>query len=173
MRTITIIALSILTLFLIAGCVEKPIGGERDEHGCLPTAGYTWCEAKQKCLRTWEEPCENEIETRAKEFCDDENIGAVYVCDDYIQVVSMVPGAGSTFYKSDGTTIQCPLVAPSSMSEECRQLFFETECEEVCTPEIPAICEDKCGDGICQVIVCLGTGCPCAETPETCPEDCG
>ena len=35
----------------------KLIGGEKDEHGCMLMAGYTWCEAKQKCLRTWEEPC--------------------------------------------------------------------------------------------------------------------
>jgi len=34
------------------------LGGDRDEHGCIPSAGYTWCEAKQNCLRTWEEPCE-------------------------------------------------------------------------------------------------------------------
>ncbi|OGZ33642.1 MAG: hypothetical protein A2Y98_01780 [Candidatus Portnoybacteria bacterium RBG_19FT_COMBO_36_7] len=33
------------------------IGGQKDEHGCLIAAGYSWCEAKQKCLRTWEEPC--------------------------------------------------------------------------------------------------------------------
>lgn len=32
-------------------------GSDRDAHGCIPSAGYTWCEAKQKCLRTWEEPC--------------------------------------------------------------------------------------------------------------------
>jgi hypothetical protein len=38
---------------------ENPalIGGERDEHGCLGPAGYSWCETKQKCLRTWEEEC--------------------------------------------------------------------------------------------------------------------
>lgn len=34
------------------------IGGDTDEGGCLIAAGYTWCEPKQKCLRTWEEPCE-------------------------------------------------------------------------------------------------------------------
>ncbi|NYZ78101.1 right-handed parallel beta-helix repeat-containing protein, partial [Candidatus Micrarchaeota archaeon] len=33
------------------------IGGDKDAHGCLIAAGYSWCEAKQKCLRTWEEPC--------------------------------------------------------------------------------------------------------------------
>jgi len=35
------------------------------------------------------------------------------------------------------------------------------------------ICVDRCGDGECQEIVCLGQGCPCPETPESCPEDCG
>ncbi|MFZ2038358.1 MAG: hypothetical protein WAV11_00230 [Minisyncoccia bacterium] len=34
------------------------IGGDRDEHGCLGPAGYSWCPAKQKCLRVWEETCE-------------------------------------------------------------------------------------------------------------------
>ncbi len=34
------------------------------------------------------------------------------------------------------------------------------------------LCVDMCGDGECQKIVCLGEGCPCAETPESCPEDC-
>lgn len=34
------------------------------------------------------------------------------------------------------------------------------------------ICADKCGDGICQEMVCLGSGCPCAETVLSCPADC-
>lgn len=33
------------------------IGGDRDEQGCLIGGGYSWCESKQKCLRTWEESC--------------------------------------------------------------------------------------------------------------------
>lgn len=33
------------------------IGGDKDEHGCLIAAGYSWCEEKQKCLRAWEESC--------------------------------------------------------------------------------------------------------------------
>ncbi len=34
-------------------------------------------------------------------------------------------------------------------------------------------CVDKCGDGDCAAIVCTGIGCPCWETSESCPEDCG
>lgn len=34
-----------------------------DEHGCVPDGGYTWCEAKQKCLRVWEENCSSSGDT--------------------------------------------------------------------------------------------------------------
>jgi hypothetical protein len=37
--------------------VQKMVGGDRDEHGCIGSAGYTWCESKGKCLRLWEEDC--------------------------------------------------------------------------------------------------------------------
>ncbi len=43
------------------------IGGQRDEHGCLTSAGYTWCEEKQKCLRIFEEFCSD----NAKELIND------------------------------------------------------------------------------------------------------
>ena len=36
---------------------QQLIGGDKDEHGCIGSAGYTWCQEKQKCLRTWEELC--------------------------------------------------------------------------------------------------------------------
>jgi len=36
---------------------QSVVGGDKDAHGCIGSAGYTWCEAKQKCLRSWEEPC--------------------------------------------------------------------------------------------------------------------
>lgn len=41
-------------------------------------------------------------------------------------------------------------------------------------PDTPTngICVSKCGDGVCDEVVCLGTGCPCAETLESCPQDC-
>ncbi|MFH1240129.1 MAG: hypothetical protein V1672_02835 [Candidatus Diapherotrites archaeon] len=57
--------IGILAFALIfSGCVQTPdnqiVGGDKDEHGCIGSAGYSWCEAKQKCLRTWEEPCETQ-----------------------------------------------------------------------------------------------------------------
>lgn len=37
--------------------LRQLVGGDRDAHGCIGSAGYSWCEAKQKCLRIWEENC--------------------------------------------------------------------------------------------------------------------
>jgi len=41
---------------------ENLVGGDRDEHGCIGSAGYSWCERKEKCLRIWEESCEEDSE---------------------------------------------------------------------------------------------------------------
>ena len=37
------------------------IGGGKDEHGCLVAAGYSWCNSKNKCLRVFEESCDDQI----------------------------------------------------------------------------------------------------------------
>jgi putative lipoprotein len=29
-------------------------GADRDEHGCIGSAGYSWCEVEGKCVRPWE-----------------------------------------------------------------------------------------------------------------------
>ncbi len=77
----------LLSMFLLLGCVSPPsalpqapsppalpslagndsalghssppalVGSDRDSHGCIPSAGYTWCNASQKCIRSWEENC--------------------------------------------------------------------------------------------------------------------
>jgi len=44
------------------------IGGDKDEHGCLIAAGYSWCEDKGKCLRLWEEACIDSARESIKEF---------------------------------------------------------------------------------------------------------
>ena len=65
---ITFSILFILSLFLLIGCANNKqvinqntnqpiVGGDRDAHGCIGSAGYSWCEAKNKCLRIWEEDC--------------------------------------------------------------------------------------------------------------------
>ncbi len=30
------------------------VGGDRDVHGCIPSAGYAWCTREKACVRPWE-----------------------------------------------------------------------------------------------------------------------
>ncbi len=34
--------------------IEIPIGGDKDEYGCLVAAGYRWNNTDQRCVREWE-----------------------------------------------------------------------------------------------------------------------
>jgi len=185
---------------LLSGCVQVTnnngpnenglplVGNDADEHGCIGSAGYSWCEAKQKCLRPWEEDCVAEntgnvggntelpnpasvycgeqggylriedseagqvgictladgteceewayyrgectagtkLEEKAGEFCNQANLAGIFVCGNYVKVVSSLLGGGSTYYAlgngnwSAGT--QCPVAGPDAMTEECKAL---------------------------------------------------
>ncbi|VVB98433.1 Uncharacterised protein [uncultured archaeon] len=39
-----------------AACPQL-VGNDSDAHGCKASAGYSWCESTQKCIRVWEENC--------------------------------------------------------------------------------------------------------------------
>ena len=52
---------------------DKLVGSDRDEHGCIGSAGYQWCAALSKCVRPWElaenQGFENTPES-FKNFCE-------------------------------------------------------------------------------------------------------
>lgn len=52
----------VLMVWQLSAQKNRIIGGEKDEHGCLIAAGYSWCEPKNKCLRIWEEACYVNVE---------------------------------------------------------------------------------------------------------------
>lgn len=35
--------------------IPQAVGNDRDEHGCLASAGYTWSEVQKDCIRLFEE----------------------------------------------------------------------------------------------------------------------
>lgn len=45
------------TVISVSPTQQPLVGNDSDVHGCKGSAGYTWCEVKNKCLRIWEEPC--------------------------------------------------------------------------------------------------------------------
>ncbi len=48
---------------IISGCADRkaatdaaatPTGADRDAHGCIGSAGYSWCASTGQCERPWE-----------------------------------------------------------------------------------------------------------------------
>ena len=59
---------AIVSLVFLLGCTtqttgsndvnsQQLVGNDKDAFGCIPSAGYSWCDVKQKCIRVWEEDC--------------------------------------------------------------------------------------------------------------------
>jgi hypothetical protein len=46
---------------LIDHKAHKNLGHDKDDNSCRTSTGYKWCDAKQKCIRSWEEKCEPDI----------------------------------------------------------------------------------------------------------------
>ena len=57
-------------------------------------------------------------------------------------------------FMSEPTTVKTPSEEPAQGNEDS------------------GTCKNLCGNGVCEEIVCMAIGCPCAETPATCPQDC-
>ena len=48
---------SLVLLLVLAVVAAYALGGTKDLHGCIPSAGFQWCEALGKCHRPWETAC--------------------------------------------------------------------------------------------------------------------
>ncbi len=46
----------------------KRVGGEKDAHGCIGSAGYRWCAKTDRCERPWELAQKEKFEKRAEAF---------------------------------------------------------------------------------------------------------
>ena len=155
-----LLALSALSLLLFAaGCAQQPsspepgqgpqlegndsalgpnsppalAGGDSDSHGCIASAGYIWCQTLNKCIRSWEENCtsaEDILTAQARAFCGMQDIASVSVCGGYVKVVSALDGGGTTFINANGIKIICPVVSPSAMTPDCKQLLLGNNCAE-------------------------------------------
>ena len=38
---------------------QQLVGNARDDNNCLISAGYSWCESSNSCIRSWETPCKD------------------------------------------------------------------------------------------------------------------
>jgi predicted amidohydrolase YtcJ len=62
------------TIFKYSEEKARPaVGSDRDDNGCIPSAGYRWCVQLEQCVRPWELATEHEFENTPEQFsafCD-------------------------------------------------------------------------------------------------------
>merc|ERR1711920_781649 len=83
-------------------------GGDRDEHDCIPSAGYTWCAAMGSCIRLWEQNLTSEVSfkkrcsTAALELtglrCNCPPSYAIWSCSDE-EYASIKNGTACAYYR--------------------------------------------------------------------------
>jgi len=61
-------------------------------------------------------------------YCTEGAIGAYKCIGGEMKIVSSLPGKGSTYILQNGTSLNCPVVAPEEMSEECSKFLTEGYC---------------------------------------------
>ena len=101
----------LLTTVALIGCTSEkipPLGGDKDEHGCIGSAGYTWNEEKEKCIRPWEE--EITQQTKAPETEEHQapaTLDNTYiVTNGSILIDSKREQTNFSVYKTDGTLVK-------------------------------------------------------------------
>ena len=74
MNAIKLVYATVLAISLSACNETKPspvapvVGGDRDAHGCIGSAGYSWCQATNQCERPWELANQRQFELTPEAF---------------------------------------------------------------------------------------------------------
>lgn len=139
-----LLGLILVGMILLAGCAQtqpqpqnQVVGNDKDEHGCIASAGYSWCEEKQKCLRVWEENCTAEVAPECVTVADC-GLGAAScvngVCSQYDEH-GCVPDGGYTWCEEKQKCIR-------AWEEECAVQETGVECTTVA----------DCGEGAASCV---------------------
>lgn len=97
---------------------NQSVGGDRDTHGCIGSAGYSWCQAKNICERSWESYCTSAVAKTVTFSCEGSKtiIATFYPTDDKfvdlklsdersISLPRVVSASGARYAKEDETLV--------------------------------------------------------------------
>lgn len=62
----------LLAALTLIGCQksnkEALVGADKDNHGCIGSAGYLWCAKENQCARPWELAKDKQIDNSTEAF---------------------------------------------------------------------------------------------------------
>jgi len=139
------LSILLISLLLLTACAQVKtvtpeqinpplVGGDRDAHGCIGSAGYSWCEAKQKCLRIWEEPC-------------DGNVGAACKADSECETPGKFLMQSNCPFSSACVDEKCKVVCPMNYNNPEAKCQADSDCN--CTERGEKTLKCLCHSGKC------------------------
>jgi len=153
-KSVLFLTLILLSVFLLTGCTNNTVvnqnnnqpllGGDKDEHGCIGSAGYSWCEAKQKCLRIWEEKCEEEKPVHALNDID------FYTCQQDNDCINI--NYEYCDCNSDGKATAINKKYEKEWLEIIRNKTVGTGCYTAMSKHPTCFAEAKCIDRKCELV---------------------
>jgi hypothetical protein len=111
------------------------VGGDRDAHGCIGSAGYSWCAVKNKCLRVWEEKCEVAATSTNPVACTMDAM----MCPDGTYVGRSGPNCEFKCLDSTKENVLCEGLDEESCStnSKCRNIYGPSFCDDsTCTTDL-------------------------------------
>ena len=128
-------------------------GGDIDNHDCITSAGYSWCESSNDCIRQWETPCEDNF-IDCNDCLERERNGENIACPTNCDLVEIEP-----------PIVACPEVMCMMYCEFGNMIDSDgcqiCQCnEELSTPVI----QDSNTDSDCSMNI------PCDEYTYICPK---
>ncbi|WP_316751863.1 hypothetical protein [Pedobacter gandavensis] len=103
----------------------KPIGGDKDEHGCLIAAGYTWSALKKECIRSFE------LKTKMKDLNNSTLAGYVMFSPDNKQVELFAAEFNPTvILNAKGTDVYASTDKKYMMAKDAQKRWFVTKSED-------------------------------------------
>jgi len=97
---------------------SQVVGGDKDIHGCIGSAGYAWCEARNECERPWEKYCTATTPKTVTFICadskrivatfypgDDKFVDLILSDDRNLSVPRAISASGARYAKADETFV--------------------------------------------------------------------
>lgn len=138
---ITLIALTSFSMSFFVNA-QTMVGNDKDEHGCIGSAGYVWNETSQKCERPWE----NKTYTNSADFLAAEGQTCKIATDgcNTIQISNGALGASTMMYCEDiyGDAGQEAWSCKDAQIEDMT-LWFLSDDEEAEYKEIKSMLSEK------------------------------
>lgn len=134
--------MKLFSLFSIFNVVnsQMSVGGVRDDNNCIISAGYTWCDSSESCIRQWETPCSDNYNS-CNDCLNKQRKGQNIACPTSCNMIQVDPMP----------IIDPPLIEPPMIEPPIRPYMPPTTIPTPTPTTIPTPHHSVCSEVMCMM----------------------